>query len=55
MVIKLELNRSYGQQNEDIAKKNKYNNVQIPVITVTDETEVSDNSDILIQMLIKYS
>lgn len=53
MVIKLELNRSYGQQNEDIAKKNKYNNVQIPVITVTDETEVSDNSDILIPISIE--
>lgn len=48
MVIKLKLEGTYGIQNEDIAKKNKYNSVQLT--TKTAEDVLSGSSDDVIEI-----
>lgn len=42
MVVELDLSKTYGQQNEDIAKKNKYNSV---VVDVTSNIENESGSE----------
>lgn len=44
MIINLQLEKTYGSQDEDIAKKNKYGSVQIPVLTISEETIEGDIS-----------
>lgn len=43
MVIKLDLKNTYGQQTEDIAKKNKYNNIQMSINVVSDIENVGED------------
>lgn len=46
MVIQIDLGKTYGTQNEDISKKNKYNSVVIPVITNLEDSSTSSTTTI---------
>lgn len=46
MVIQIDLGKTYGSQNEDISKKNKYNSVIVPVITNLDDPSASATTTI---------
>lgn len=42
MVIQLDLSKTFGQQNEDVSKKNKYNSVVLDVISNVDSGDATE-------------